>query len=214
MTITNRPTLVGALVGALALGAGTGVAAAQQTQDTSRTSQTGQTTEMPPMPGQGGAADTAGYSGMERQRANPSSQDTSQAARTGAGQDTSQAAVPPMPQQGGPADTAGYTKFKREMGKAGDTISPAGKTTNYRQKKQYPAKPSVSDSTGGQARTQDTSATGAKPKSKSHKKKSKTHPDTTTSGQAGAASDTGAVGRRQHKSGMTHDSLRTKRDSM
>jgi hypothetical protein len=240
MKITNRPTLLGALVGALALGAGIDAAAAQQTQDTTRAAnpaaRPGQTS-VPDMPGQGGAMDTMGYSGIERQpsakdssKAAPAgaAQDTSRAAaaRTGAGQDTSGAAkAPPMPQQGGPADTAGYTKFKSEMGKAGDSISPAGKTTNYREKKQYPAKPSVLDSTapaGGAAAAQDTSAArtqNAAPtgKSKSHAKKGKkghrraAQADTTGAAQPGAAGQT-----RTRPQGATRDSTRpsSARDSM
>jgi hypothetical protein len=179
MSMKKRPTLVGALVGALALGAGVSVAAAQQTQDSS---QTGQTTNVPKMPGQGGAVDTAGYSGIERpqnsphsysqdtSRAGQSGQDTSRTGQSGAtgqasssSQDTSRT-QPRMPQQGGAADTSGYTEFKETMGKSKgkDTLSAAGKTTNYRQHKQYRAKPSVVDTTPGQggqsgAASQDTS---------------------------------------------------------
>jgi hypothetical protein len=43
-----------------------------------------------------------------------------------------------------PPDTSGYAKFKGEMGKAGDTIKPTGKTVNYRKHKVYKSKDTTS----------------------------------------------------------------------
>lgn len=211
MKITNRPTLVGALVGALALGASIDVATAQYTQDSSRVSQ----------PGQGGVTDTANPSSRNYPspsqdtsmagRRNPAGQDTSSMGRSRAGDTT----TPKMPQQGGAADTSGYTKFKSEMGPAKDTLNAAGKTTNYQQNKQYRAKPSVVDTTSGaaaQAGTQDTSMqrqqTGATSDTsmKKSKSKSKQH-------KKSATTDTGAVGQQKHKGGMTHDTNRAMPDT-
>jgi hypothetical protein len=143
-------------------------------------------------------------------RRNPAGQDTSNMGRNRAGDTTS---MPKMPQQGGAADTSGYTKFKSEMGPAKDTLNAAGKTTNYQQKKQYRAKPSVVDTTSGAARqagTQDTSMTrqqtGATSDTGMKKSKSKSHKKT-------SATDTGAVGQQKHKGGMTHDTTRATPDT-
>lgn len=220
MKITNRPTLVGALVGALALGASIDVATAQYTQDSSRVSQ----------PGQGGVTDTANPSSRNYPTTSQDTSMTGQTGRKNPGQDTSSmgrnragdtTSMPKMPQQGGATDTSGYTKFKSEMGPAKDTLSAAGKTTNYQQKKQYPSNPSVVDTTPGAAgragtqdtsmqRTQDTSMqrqqTGATSDTGMKKSKSKSQ-------KKSATTDTGAVGQQQHKGGMTHDTTRATPDT-
>ncbi|HEU4648078.1 MAG TPA: hypothetical protein VFS33_03390 [Gemmatimonadales bacterium] len=210
MKITNRPTLVGALVGALALGATIDVATAQYTQDTSGVSQSGQNRTSPSTQTQD--TSMAGQTGQTGS-VNPAGQDTSSVGQTGASADSTR--TPKLPQQGGAADTAGYTKFKSEMGPAKDTLNAAGKTTNYQQQKQYRAKPSVVDTTPGAASqtsemgTQDTSMrsqTGATSDTGMKKSKSKHHKKT-------GASDTGAVGQQQHKGGMSHDSTRATPDT-
>ncbi|HET7598729.1 MAG TPA: hypothetical protein VFK09_00460 [Gemmatimonadales bacterium] len=167
-----------------------------------------------------GAQNPPGYRGMERpealdsaQRAtgdttyqsNPTSR-TSQRERqdslsqppNAAGQDTSRAATPKAPQQGGAADTAGYTKFKQEMPKdVRDTLNAAGKTTNYKERKQYRAEPSATDTSAGAQR--DTSATRSSTSSDStrmHHKRTKaakhrrTHRDTTGANTRSQSSDT------------------------
>jgi hypothetical protein len=115
MKITNRPTLVGALVGALALGASIDVATAQYTQDSSRVSQ----------PGQGGVTDTANPSSRNYPspsqdtsmtgRMNPAGQDTSSMGRSRAGDTTS------MPGAAGQAGTQDTSMQRQQTGATSDT---------------------------------------------------------------------------------------------
>jgi len=156
-------------------------------QDTSSPGTTGQTTS---------PSSTADTSLTTTSAGASVSQDTSSAAT--AGQDTSRAATPKAPQQGGAADTAGYTKFKQEMPKdVRDTLNAAGKTTNYKERKQYRAEPSATDTSAGAQ--QDTSATRSSTSSDStrmHHKRTKaakhrrTHRDTTGANTRSQSSDT------------------------
>lgn len=135
--------------------------------------------------------------------------------RSRAGDTTS---MPKMPQQGGAADTSGYTKFKSEMGPAKDTLNAAGKTTNYQSKKQYPAKPSVVDTTSGaagQAGRQDTSGQAGRQDTSMQRQQPGATSDTgmKKSKNKTATTDTGAVGQQKHKGGMTHDTNRAMPDT-
>jgi hypothetical protein len=147
MTPMSRNTLAAAVAAMLALGATAATAQAQDTSAANQGQETGQVKDTSM------ANDTSGYNAYPSSQAADTMADSS--ARTGsAGRHT-----PKLPQQGGPVDTAGYTKFKETMGKAADTLStPNGKTTNYRQHKEYADSSSASDSSG---RSSDSSSSSS-----------------------------------------------------